>query len=59
MKINDNCIACGMCVEVCEQEAIEPKPRHGKGYSQYMINPKRCIECGECLNVCDNRAIEE
>lgn len=58
MKINDKCIACGCCVEICDNNAIEPKPRKGHGYSGYQIIDKFCTSCGECLVVCENGAVE-
>lgn len=58
-KINtDNCIACGMCQELCPIGAIEFKTTHG--YARAEINKLVCIDCGSCLEVdCPGEAIEE
>jgi len=50
-RITGDCVACGMCVEVCTFKAIVP----GEPYS---INGSRCDECGNCINVCPQEAIE-
>ncbi|MEW5947114.1 MAG: DUF362 domain-containing protein [bacterium] len=48
----NNCTACGSCIEVCPVDAItftaERKSR---------INHKKCIGCGECVTVCNYNAI--
>jgi formate hydrogenlyase subunit 6/NADH:ubiquinone oxidoreductase subunit I len=54
MKINNNCIGCGICFEECAVNAIEAT----KNY-QYKINLEKCIECGHCKDVCDNGAVEK
>jgi Pyruvate/2-oxoacid:ferredoxin oxidoreductase delta subunit len=47
----DDCIACGSCLPVCDQLAIqEGEP--------YAITTARCIGCGNCAEVCPNDAIE-
>lgn len=51
LHINDNCIECGACKEVCTFKAIT------KG-SPYKISGERCGECGNCYNVCPANAIE-
>jgi ferredoxin len=48
---SDLCIACGLCVEKCEQSAIEQN-------DQYSINTIRCIGCGACIKTCPQSAIE-
>lgn len=44
--INDECIACGVCVEECPVEAIS------EGEDKYVIDPELCTECGACADVC-------
>jgi ferredoxin len=52
LKITDECIACGVCVEECPNEAIS------EGDPIYSINPDLCTECvgffdePQCVEVC-------
>ena len=45
LKITDECIACGTCLEACEFEAIV------EGDEQYSSNDN-CTECGACEAAC-------
>ena len=60
MKIIENdCISCGNCLELCPQEAIQPKITNTGGYACYEINKDLCIDCGICLeNDCPGNAIQ-
>lgn len=44
MDVRKNCISCGMCVSVCEENAIEDKT--------FNIIRDRCTACGKCAEVC-------
>lgn len=50
--INDECVACGECEEVCPTQAIS------EGDPTYVIAPERCVECvgfhdeSQCADVC-------
>ncbi len=50
--INEECIACGVCVPECPNEAIS------EGDPIYVINPDLCTECvgfhdsPQCVEVC-------
>ncbi len=52
LKITEECIACGVCVEECPNEAIS------EGDPIYSINPDLCTECvgffdePQCVEVC-------
>jgi ferredoxin len=52
LKITDDCISCGVCVEECPNDAIS------EGDAIFVINPDRCTECvgffdePQCVNVC-------
>lgn len=50
--INDKCISCGACVNICPVNAIELVD--GKA----VINPDICIGCASCILVCPVDAIE-
>ncbi len=55
--INDECIACAVCVDECPNEAIS------EGDPIFVINPDRCTECvgfydtPQCVEVCPVDAI--
>ncbi|MCK5822026.1 MAG: ATP-binding protein [Bacteroidales bacterium] len=49
--IQDNCIACGKCLDVCRFNAISII----KG--QYIVNPVNCEGCGYCARVCPTETI--
>lgn len=52
VRINETCIACGKCKEVCSFDAIiVGKP--------YKVNENRCDDCGSCLLICPVQAIDE
>lgn len=45
-RINDECIACGQCLEECPADAII------EGDDKYEIDPEKCTDCGSCAEVC-------
>ena len=51
--IQDNCIICGTCWEICPTESIEESDWY------YAINQETCVECGACARVCPNAAITQ
>jgi conserved domain protein len=51
MKITDNCVACGTCIDECPVSAISEG-------DIYKIDPDTCIDCGSCVESCPNSAIE-
>ncbi|MGB4267677.1 MAG: 4Fe-4S binding protein [Spirochaetota bacterium] len=48
---NDNCTACGNCVDMCQMEAIDIT-------DIAHVNKDRCIGCGLCVMACPNDAIK-
>ena len=50
--IENRCIGCGACVEVCPKDAQELT---GKGR---RILWERCDDCGECVSVCPPMALQ-
>ncbi len=52
-KINDSCISCGACADICPVQAIS------EGETQYVIDKDTCISCGACADTCPVGAIEE
>jgi ferredoxin len=49
--INDDCVSCGACAEVCPAEAIS------EGDGKYVIDADACLDCGTCEAECPNNAI--
>jgi ferredoxin len=49
-KINDDCTACGTCIDECPVEAISEG-------DIYKIDPDVCTDCGACADVCPVEAI--
>ena len=52
LKINDDCIACGTCVDACPLGAIV------EAGDKYAINDD-CTECRACEDSCPVNAIVE
>lgn len=50
--IQDHCIGCGKCLDVCPQNCIEAG-------IPYQINERHCVHCGACVQVCSYHAIEK
>ncbi|MEE9376755.1 MAG: 4Fe-4S binding protein [Candidatus Lokiarchaeia archaeon] len=51
MSVNeDDCIACGTCIERCKFGAIIVD-------DIAHVNPDKCIGCGLCAVTCSNNAI--
>lgn len=48
--INDDCTACGTCIDECPVEAISEG-------DIYKIDPETCTDCGACADVCPVEAI--
>jgi ferredoxin len=49
-KINEDCTACGTCIDECPVEAISEG-------DIYKIDPEVCTDCGACADVCPVEAI--
>jgi Pyruvate/2-oxoacid:ferredoxin oxidoreductase delta subunit len=45
------CVACGLCVKSCFQQAIEKKN------NKFIIDQSLCVGCGVCESVCIANAI--
>lgn len=49
----DKCVGCGLCVKICQFEAIEIEKNNRKA----EIDAKRCYGCGLCRTVCSASSI--
>ena len=49
--INDECIACGACLDECPNDAII------EGEEKYSIDPEKCQDAADCVEVCPSDAI--
>ncbi len=49
--VNDECIKCMTCVDVCPVSAFVELD------TQVVVNPETCIDCGVCLSECPQNAI--
>lgn len=50
--INDNCIGCKSCLNVCPQNCIDIIDK------KMMIRQENCLHCGACFEKCPTGAIE-
>ena len=46
----DDCIACGICVDECPQQALTVE-------DVCVVDADACIDCSSCVDVCPNEAI--
>ena len=51
MRILDDCILCGVCVEVCPVDAIYVEE------DQVRIDNDKCIDCATCAVSCPRENI--
>ena len=49
--VNDKCIKCGACSDVCPVDAFHV------GETMFVADPDACISCGVCVSECPQEAI--
>jgi ferredoxin len=52
--INEDCIGCTKCAQVCAVDAIAMRP-----HEQHEIDPEKCTRCDSCRQVCPVDAVEK
>lgn len=58
--IDELCVGCSKCIEVCPMDALSLISKHDvkKNKKIAILTPENCIGCGICANVCPTDAIE-
>jgi NADH-quinone oxidoreductase subunit F len=51
--VNDKCIGCTKCAQICHDGAIEMKP-----YQLHSIDVAKCTRCDMCRTICPEKAID-
>jgi dissimilatory sulfite reductase (desulfoviridin) alpha/beta subunit len=49
------CSHCGLCVEICREEAISYDAEH----TLLILDDAKCLRCGQCIDACPTGAIQE
>jgi NADH-quinone oxidoreductase subunit F len=52
-SVNDKCIGCTLCAQVCPSDAILQKP-----YEKHEVLQEKCIKCDSCKAICPSEAID-
>lgn len=55
-ELNDKCVSCGKCVQVCPMGCF--KYHEAEGKKKVSFDPYLCIGCGVCQRVCKVNAIK-
>ena len=52
---NEKCIMCGICVEICQEDAV----KFFLGKKAPEIDYNLCMKCGKCINQCSSGTIKK
>jgi len=50
--ISQQCIGCGICVDVCPNEALAMQDGRST-----LVSPEKCEACGVCVGFCEQQAL--
>ena len=50
--LQNQCTGCGKCIDACDEDAIDGKPRF-----IHVISKIDCTKCGNCVSACPENAI--
>ena len=56
--VQNRCIGCKLCLDVCPQKALQIRNASVAGQYEVEINRALCNVCGDCVSVCSSRALE-
>ena len=56
--IEDKCMCCGACSQVCPTNARELIVDRDKGVMRNIHHAERCIYCGQCVLYCPTKALK-
>jgi hydrogenase-4 component H len=56
--IEDKCMCCGACSQVCPTNARELIVDREKGVMRNIHHAERCIYCGQCVLYCPTKALK-
>lgn len=69
MKISEECINCGTCLEICPMKAIREGgekwkdkdgiEREALSEDHHFIIQEKCVRCRACFNACPIQAIKD
>ncbi len=51
IEINDRCVGCSACAQICAPGAITMK-RDAEGFLYPSVSESLCTDCGACKNIC-------
>ena len=54
VKITEDCVGCGACVDTCPSGALE---LGDEGLA--VVDADNCVDCGACIDTCPSEAIVE
>jgi ferredoxin len=57
IQINEQCVSCGACIEVCPMGVLLPRRECPRSKKPVVTDPSVCILCGQCIAVCPKDAI--